>query len=107
MEVRHELHLMLNEHELWDAPLLVLANKQDAPDAKSSEEIADILNLYSLGTRIWYIAETKATHPDTVEANLHAGLDWLRDTLLLPASQRAEKARLETRKWMSERARKN
>jgi len=96
-EAREDLHRMLTEYELWDAPLLVLANKQDEPNAATSREITEVLNLYSLQNRAWYIIETKAVHPDASEANLHAGLDWLVETLLMPAAKRQQKAKLEHR----------
>ena len=88
---------MLTEHELWDAPLLVLANKQDDPRAASTREISQHLQLFSLSSRNWYIVDTKATHPDPAEANLHAGLDWLVEVLLMPAAKRQEKAKQEHR----------
>ena len=76
-EAREDLHRMLMEHELWDAPLLVLANKQDEPGAATTREITEHLQLFSLTNRNWYIIDTKATHPDLSQANLYAGLDWL------------------------------
>ena len=42
-EAREDLHRLLTEHELWDAPLLVLANKQDLPSALSMREITERL----------------------------------------------------------------
>jgi len=96
-EAREDLHRMLTEYELWDAPLLVLANKQDDARAASMREITEVLNLYSLSSRNWYIIDTRATHPDASEANLHAGLDWLVEVLLMPAAKRQEKAKLEHR----------
>ena len=62
-EAREDLHRLLTEHELWDAPLLVLANKQDEPRAASTSEITEHLQLFSLSSRNWYIIDTKATHP--------------------------------------------
>ena len=88
---------MLTEYELWDAPLLVLANKQDLPDAAMTREISEVLNLYSISNRNWFIIETRAVQPDGSEANLQAGLDWLVETLLMPAAKRQEKAKLEHR----------
>ena len=55
------------------------------------------LQLFSLSSRNWYIIDTKATHPDPDEANLHAGLDWLVDVLLMPAAKRQEKAKQDHR----------
>ena len=46
------------------------------------------LQLFSLSNRNWYIIDTRATHHDMQESNLHAGLDWLVDTLSTPAAQR-------------------
>ena len=77
---------MMMEHELWDAPLLVLANKTDVAGAARMREITEHLQLFSLSSRNWYIIDTKATHPDPDEANLHAGLDWLVSVLLGTAS---------------------
>ena len=88
---------MMMEHELWDAPLLVLANKQDSPQAASTREITEHLQLFSLTNRNWYINDTRATHPDASEANLYAGLDWLVEVLLMPAAKRQEKAKLDHR----------
>ena len=92
-EAREDLHRMMMEHELWDAPLLVLANKQDDPQAASPREITEHLQLFSLTNRNWYIIDTRATHPDASEANLYAGLDWLVEVLLMPAAKRQEKAK--------------
>ena len=96
-EAREDLHRLLTEHELWDSPLLIMANKQDDSRAMTPREITEKLQLYSLANRNWYIVDTKATHPDAAEANLHAGLDWLYETLSTPAAQRQERARLEHR----------
>ncbi|KAL1518520.1 hypothetical protein AB1Y20_002809 [Prymnesium parvum] len=98
VEARHELHRMLAEYELWDAPLLVYANKQDLPHAKKVREVAEVLNLFSLSTRNWHIVDTQATHADITDANLHAGLDWLMEVLLMSGAQRQLKAKLEYRK---------
>ncbi|KOO28747.1 ADP-ribosylation factor [Chrysochromulina tobinii] len=94
-EAREDLHRMLTEHELWDAPLLVLANKHDLPNAMDMSKICEVLQLYSLSNRNWYIIETQATHPDPLETKLTAGLDWLVDVLLLPAPSRQQLAKQE------------
>lgn len=94
-EAREELHRMLTEHDLWDAPLLVLANKQDLPTALTMREITEALQLFQLSGRNWYIIDTRALHEDFAESNLHAGLDWLVETLNIPSAMRQEKAKLE------------
>jgi ADP-ribosylation factor protein 1 len=76
-QVALELQRVLKEDELKDASLLVLANKQDMPNAMSVAEIADKLGLHSLRTRKWYIQSTAAT----TGAGLYEGLDWLSQAL--------------------------
>jgi ADP-ribosylation factor protein 1 len=73
-EARDELHRMLG-HELVDrhAPLLVWANKQDLPNARSVTEVADRLDLHSIRGRAWHIEESCATSGEGLEE----GLDWL------------------------------
>lgn len=72
-QARYELSGVLTEEELKDTPLLILANKQDLPDAMSEAEIADSLNLRSLGHRQWHIQPSCAT----TGHGLREGLDWL------------------------------
>merc|ERR1711948_31449 len=74
---RDELHRMLAEDELKDAALLVLANKQDLPQAMSVNECTEKLGLNQLRNRDWYIQSTCATTGD----GLYEGLDWLANTL--------------------------
>ncbi|KAJ8775259.1 hypothetical protein K2173_020263 [Erythroxylum novogranatense] len=73
VEARDELHRMLNEDELRDAVLLVIANKQDLPNAMNAAEITDKLGLQPVGQRDWYIQSTCATSGE----GLCEGLDWL------------------------------
>jgi ADP-ribosylation factor 1/2 len=54
-DAREELHHMLTDLELQGAPLLVLANKQDLPQALSASELTDRLGLNGLRDRQWYI----------------------------------------------------
>jgi len=68
-----ELQKVLCEHEMRDVALLVLANKQDLPQAMSVGEITDKLGLHSLRSRQWYIQATCAKSGD----GLYQGLDWL------------------------------
>ncbi|KAJ0770097.1 putative small GTPase superfamily, ARF/SAR type, P-loop containing nucleoside triphosphate hydrolase [Helianthus annuus] len=73
VEVRDELHRMLNEDELRDVVLLMFANKQDLPNAMNAAEITDKLGLHSLRQRYWYIQSTCATFRE----GLYEGLDRL------------------------------
>eukprot|EP01084_Bolivina_argentea_P253469 425756_1 len=42
---KEELHLLMNEHELQYATLVVVANKQDLPNALKKEEVSKALEL--------------------------------------------------------------
>ena len=74
---RDELQKMMVEDQLRDAVLLVLANKQDLPDALSVNEITERLGLNSVRNRPWYVQACCATTGD----GLYEGLDWLSETL--------------------------
>lgn len=71
---RDELYRLLNEHELRDASLLVLANKQDLPNAMNASEVTEKLGLHTIPNRPWHVQPTCATHGN----GLYEGLEWLR-----------------------------
>ena len=72
-EAKEELAKLMDEEELRDAVLLVYANKQDMPEAKSVQEVADDLELTSLQKRAWYIQACSASTGEGIKE----GLDWL------------------------------
>ena len=74
---REELHSMLMDDELRDAALLVLANKQDLPNAMNVDEVSQRLGLHLIKNRKWHIQPTCAKNGD----GLYEGLDWLSQTL--------------------------
>jgi len=74
---RAELQKMMHEDLLSTASLLVLANKQDLPNAVSSSEIADKLGLRDLGARQWFIQGSCAA----TGQGLAEGMDWLAGSL--------------------------
>eukprot|EP00435_Cladocopium_sp_Y103_P032698 s548_g8.t1 len=77
-QAKEELEKMLGEQEMKDAALLVLANKQDLPNAMTSTEIMQKLDLEGLNRdRKWFIQSTVAPTGD----GLYEGLDWLSRTL--------------------------
>ncbi|XP_072030035.1 ADP-ribosylation factor 1-like isoform X2 [Amphiura filiformis] len=76
-DAREELMRMLNEDELRDACVLILANKQDLPNAMNCGEVTDKLGLHTLRGRTWFIQATCATSGD----GLYEGLDWLSNNI--------------------------
>lgn len=73
-EARDLLRELANEDELRDAAFLVLANKQDLPNAMTAAEVAESLGLNLLRNRQWYIQAVCATTGD----GLYEGLDWFK-----------------------------
>eukprot|EP00929_Paragymnodinium_shiwhaense_P091011 TRINITY_DN5106_c0_g1_i3.p2 TRINITY_DN5106_c0_g1~~TRINITY_DN5106_c0_g1_i3.p2 ORF type:complete len:134 (+),score=19.76 TRINITY_DN5106_c0_g1_i3:485-886(+) len=57
---REELHKALEESEMADAALLVLANKQDLPKAVRKDEMERLLNLEDVKDRRWFVQEADA-----------------------------------------------
>ena len=103
-ECKHELKQFLCEDELGDCVLLIMANKQDLPNAMSLEEITEKLDLNRIPpTRTW--SKCLAAHHNAMYNNyskrvpkscvytdiqgscatngdgLYEGLDWLKTTL--------------------------
>ncbi|KYQ91604.1 ADP-ribosylation factor [Tieghemostelium lacteum] len=77
IEVKEEIENLMNEPSLSGAPLLVLANKQDCPNAMSIAEISENLNLYSIKDRKWFVQSTCATRGD----GIYEGLEFLSKAL--------------------------
>lgn len=75
-EAAQELHSMMENDELKNAVLLVLANKQDLPNALSISEISERLEMQKLKQR-WHIHSTCATQGN----GLYEALDYLREML--------------------------
>ena len=48
---KQELDLMLQEEEVKGLPVLILANKQDLPDAMSEADIMTALDLHNIKNR--------------------------------------------------------
>ena len=59
-EAQDELAWILNADEMTGVPLIVLANKQDLPNARSPSEVAEKLGLPQLKNRKWFIQGTSA-----------------------------------------------
>ncbi|CAD7941517.1 unnamed protein product [Amoebophrya sp. A25] len=72
-DAKEELSLMLGEEELTGVPLLVLANKQDLPNAMTAAEVSEGLGLTEIRSRQWAIFQTSALRG----SGIMEGLDWL------------------------------
>jgi len=72
-ENRNELWMMMENEDLKDVLLLVIANKQDKAGALSSAEVAEKLKLHNIIGRDWFIQGTCATSNDGV----FTALDWI------------------------------
>ncbi|KAJ7620279.1 ARF small monomeric GTPase [Roridomyces roridus] len=72
-EAREELQRMLKEDTLRDTLLLVFANKQDLPNAMTTAEIADKLDLHGLRQWSWHVQAACAISGH----GLYEGLQWL------------------------------
>eukprot|EP01103_Thecamoeba_quadrilineata_P000535 TRINITY_DN10464_c0_g1_i1.p1 TRINITY_DN10464_c0_g1~~TRINITY_DN10464_c0_g1_i1.p1 ORF type:complete len:177 (+),score=28.81 TRINITY_DN10464_c0_g1_i1:63-593(+) len=73
-----EVQKLISDVELSDAHILVLANKQDMPNAMTISELTEKLGLNSVTGRKWYVQSTCATSGD----GIYEGLDWLASQLL-------------------------
>ena len=71
------LDSLLSEELLKDAVLLVLANKQDISGVLSVTEIAEMLDLTTIKSRVWHIQGTCAMTGE----GLYEGFNWLAQTI--------------------------
>ena len=76
-EARHELHHVLNDDGLRGAAVLILANKQDLPQAMRPDTCAEKLELRSLRGHDWYIQPCSAAKGE----GILEGLEWLHSSL--------------------------
>jgi len=75
-EARQELHQMKNEGRLDGKPILILANKQDLPDAMSIDEIRNELALHELDEKIiWHLQGASAVRNQGIQE----GFQWIAD----------------------------
>ncbi|ELU04428.1 hypothetical protein CAPTEDRAFT_154525 [Capitella teleta] len=73
-EVREEIKRLMTEDELWDVPVLILANKQDLTGASDVEKLTETLQLHPiLRNRKWNVVPTVACKMEGIAD----GLDWL------------------------------
>ena len=70
-EAKDELDWILQSDEMVGVPLVVLANKQDLPNAASTSEIMSKLQLNGLRNRPWYIQATCAVSGDGIYESMN------------------------------------
>ncbi|KAI0503803.1 hypothetical protein KFK09_014746 [Dendrobium nobile] len=85
------LEKVLRNDDLRGAPLLILANKQDLPEAVSSEELARYLDLKELGERL-YLFEAVSAYDGM---GIKYAIEWLVDAM--ERSKRTETLRIRAR----------
>ncbi|KAK7113988.1 uncharacterized protein [Littorina saxatilis] len=71
-ESREELHNLLTYTEARAVPLLVLANKQDLPEATSVADIAEEMGILDLKDRKWHIQGTCAPTGEGLASGMQA-----------------------------------
>lgn len=72
-EAEDETHRLFAEDNVREFPLLVLANKQDLPNAMRGPEVIEKLGLHKLRNRQWFLHESTASDG----SGLDDGLEWL------------------------------
>ena len=77
-ESKIEFFKVLKSEELRNAVVLVYANKQDLPNAKSVAELIQIYGLDKINTHTWHIQSCSAKTGE----GLLCGLKWLSDQLV-------------------------
>jgi len=76
-EASRELSVLLGYEELQTIILLILANKQDLPNAMNGKELAESLRMSRYKALNWHIQPCCAVNGN----GLNEGLDWLSKTL--------------------------
>ncbi|KAG2445825.1 hypothetical protein HXX76_000429 [Chlamydomonas incerta] len=90
-EVRDEFNRLLNEEELRDAFCLVMASKQDLPNAMSLSEISTALDLpRMMAGRHWVLVPTRLP---VNKQELQGHMDWLVASIKAERNQVARHAR--------------
>lgn len=73
-ESKEVLHYLMTNDQLRDTILLVLANKQDMPNAMNVSELTSKLGLHEFPrSRQWHVQASCATSGE----GLYEGLDWV------------------------------
>ncbi|PRP87043.1 ADP-ribosylation factor [Planoprotostelium fungivorum] len=77
VEAREELKEVLKDDNLRGVCLMVLANKSDLPEAMSSMEVAEELELAHITDRKWSVQSTSATSGQ----GINQAIEWIKETI--------------------------
>lgn len=78
LEAKTILEMLLSGENLLGVPVLVLANKQDLPNALSPSQVVTELDLQRISDRPWHIEGTCSCTGE----GLQEGLDWLAKAMM-------------------------
>eukprot|EP00755_Sulcionema_specki_P021545 Sspe_Gene.74429::Locus_46152_Transcript_1_1_Confidence_1.000_Length_604::g.74429::m.74429/K07937/ARF1; ADP-ribosylation factor 1 len=76
---KEEIHKLMGEDELQHASILVLANKQDLPNALSASALTEQLDLHGIQAKGFNVFVQPSTA--TTGEGIFEGLDWLANAL--------------------------
>ena len=76
-EAAEELDQILNEDDFRDAPILVMAKKQDLREAMSAADITEKHGLNKIRAHKWHVQETSVFAVET----LIDGFEWLMNVI--------------------------
>lgn len=60
-EAKGELDWILESDEMDGVPVVIMANKQDLPNAATTSDVASALDLHKMRSRKWHVQGTSAT----------------------------------------------
>ena len=78
-EARNELYTVVNREENKDIPFVVIANKQDLPNALNPSELVDSLDMCKLTNTKWHINGACATTGEGLHESLKALTDLIKN----------------------------
>ena len=78
-EAKKELEWVLEDDEMRGVPVVVLANKQDLPNAKSSSDVGSALGVLKMKNRDWYIQGTCAVSGDGIYSGIQKLSELVKD----------------------------
>ena len=77
-EAAEELHAILNDDEMQSIPFVIIANKQDLPNALTCDEIVKKLNLNKFKNK-WYIQSSCAVTGEGIYEAMKAMSDLIKE----------------------------